>query len=78
MDDSEYRFLVYQLAGYFSDGTEARYVECYGNSDWTKPTEGPNGAGFISGSMLVETDTGTVFFYDEEDGWVEQFSFIST
>lgn len=77
MNEKEYRFLVYDLAGYL-DGVEMRYVECYGNSDWSKPTTGPTGAHFVAGSKLGETDTGTVFFYDEEDGWVEQFSFKST
>ena len=71
MNEKEYRFREYELAGYLPDGSEMRWVECYGNSDWTKPTAGPNGAKFCSGSVCMETDTGTAYFWDEEDGWVE-------
>lgn len=37
----------------------------------TKPT-----AGIANGSIMVEVDTGTVFFFNETSSeWVEQFSF---
>lgn len=49
------------------------YVELAGNSDETKPT-----TGIIDGSICTETDTGKVFFFNEDSGdWVEQFSFKS-
>lgn len=49
------------------------YVELAGNSDETKPT-----TGIIDGSICTETDTGKVFFFNEDSGdWVEQFSFQS-
>ena len=71
MQENEYRILEYRLVGYLPDGTEMRYVECYGNSDWTKPTEGINGAKFCAGSLLIETDTWKPYFWDEvENDWV--------
>lgn len=75
MPENEYRVLEDRLYGYLPDGTELRYIECYGNSDWTKPTAAPNGAKLCAGSKAVETDSGVVCFWDEEDGWVDQFSF---
>ena len=37
----------------------------------TKPT-----AGIATGSIMVEVDTGDVYFFDEVSGdWVKQFSF---
>lgn len=37
----------------------------------TKPT-----AGIANGSIMVEVDTGSVFFFNEAAGeWIEQFSF---
>lgn len=51
------------------DGKE--YVELSMDSDDVKPTEHISG-----GSIVSETDTGKVYFYDEDEGdWVEQFSF---
>ena len=47
------------------------YFEFAGLSTDTKPTSGVG-----TGSIFVEVDTGTVFFFDEDGGtWVEQFSF---
>lgn len=47
------------------------YKEGFCLSTDTKPS-----TDLVNGSILVEIDTGTVFFFDEEGGeWVEQFSF---
>lgn len=48
------------------------YSEFAGTSLDTKPTDGVG-----TGSIFVEVDTGKVFFFDETDDWVEQFSFQS-
>ena len=40
--------------------------ELAGNSDETKPTDG-----LANGSMFLETDTGLIALYDEDDGWGE-------
>ena len=76
MPENEYRVLEDRQLGYLPDGTELRYIECYGTSTWTKPTAAPNGAKPCAGSKAVETDTGTVFLWDAVAGdWVEQFTF---
>ena len=54
----------------YQQGQNVQYLEISGLSSDTKPTEG-----VATGSIFVEVDTGTVFFYDEASGWVEQFSF---
>jgi hypothetical protein len=52
-------------------GETVFYKEISGNSTEAKPT-----AGIVDGSIFVETDTGKVFFFNENAGnWVEQFSF---
>lgn len=52
-------------------GNNKEYVEYTCLASDTKPT-----IGIITGSICVEVDTGTVFFFDETAGeWVEQFSF---
>ena len=63
-----------KVSTFFNAATkeEKSLVEVYLNSDEDKPT-----AGIAGGSIAVETDTGKVSFYDETDGWVEQFSFQS-
>lgn len=38
--------------------------ELAGPSDETKPT-----AGMANGSLYLETDTGLISVYDEDDGW---------
>lgn len=49
------------------------YVEASGDSGDTKPT-----TNICDGSIFLESDTGTVFFFNEDSGdWVEQFSFHS-
>lgn len=54
------------------DPVTINYIEIAGNSADTKPT----GLGIAGGSIFTETDTGTVFFYDDEsEAWIEQFSF---
>lgn len=55
----------------FFDG--AQYIEGACNSSDTKPTDG-----VATGSVLIEVDTGKVFFYNgDTSAWVEQFSFQS-
>ena len=60
--------------GSFSEKTEngsVSYTEIACTSSDTKPT-----SGFATGSICVEVDTGSVFFFSEAAGeWVEQFSF---
>lgn len=52
------------------DGMVLRRIEgaCLSTDD--KPN-----VDIASGSVMVETDTGDVYFYDEEEGWIKQFSF---
>lgn len=54
---------------YYGVGAK-RYMEIACLSTDEKPTEN-----VATGSILCEVDTGVVFFYDEESGWTEQFSF---
>ena len=55
-------------------GETKYYKELACNSDETKPT-----ADLIDGSVCLETDTGTLFFFNEDSvDWVEQFSFKAT
>ena len=58
----------------FVDGTAVKSeIEGSCLSTDTKPT-----AGIANGSIMVEVDTGKVFFFNEGAGtWVEQFSFQS-
>lgn len=41
-------------------------VELAGPSSESKPT-----TGFANGSLFLETDTGKIFIFDEDDGWSE-------
>lgn len=75
MGANEWRFLKDKLHGYLADGTELHYVEIGGPSSVTKPTTTPAGHALCAMSLATESDTGKVFFYDETNGWVEQFSF---
>lgn len=51
--------------------SETPYCEGYCLSTDVKPTED-----IRNGSILVEIDTGKVFFFNEDSStWVEQFSF---
>ena len=55
-----------------ADGTIINYKEGAFSHDETKPT----GADIANGSIIIEPDTGKVFFYNRaSDTWVEQFSF---
>lgn len=51
---------------------QVRYVELSCSSGDTKPVED-----MANGSIAVEADTGDVYFYEETNGWVKQFSFQS-
>lgn len=47
------------------------YYEIACDSSETKPTEN-----IADGSIITETDTGNVYFFNEKTGsWVKQFSF---
>ena len=55
------------------NGENIIYKEISGDSTDTKPTDG-----VCDGSLFVESDTGDVYFFNEESGdWVKQFSFQS-
>lgn len=55
------------------NGENIIYKEISGDSTDTKPT-----ACVCDGSLFVESDTGDVYFFNEESGdWVKQFSFQS-
>lgn len=59
----------------YEDGKEILYVEGACDSTETKPT-GADVEQYADGSILVESNTGKVFFYNKKsDSWVEQFSF---
>lgn len=75
MSDNEWRFIVDRLIGYMSDGSELHYVEIGGPSGVTKPTVTPAGHRLCAMSLATESDSGKQFFYDETDGWTEQFTF---
>ena len=64
----------------YEDGKPVYYKEGSCDSSDTKPTKAntPVGSFFdvAEGSILVESNTGKVFFFNEKsDTWVEQFSF---
>lgn len=75
MEANKWRFLVDKLIGYMAEGSELHYVEIGGPSGVTKPTTTPAGHALCAMSLATESDTGKVFFYDETDGWTEQFAF---
>ena len=53
--------------------TNGGYCEFAGLHTDTKPTDN-----IATGSIFLEVDTGTVFFYNADaESWVEQFSFQS-
>ena len=55
----------------YTDGLELNKVDVWLNSNEDKPT-----VGYAAGSILIETDTGKVYFYDEEESdWKYQFTF---
>lgn len=68
-------FFFTKLAYVDADGLPVIYREGSFNSTETKPLAAalPDTA---SGSIIVEPDTGKVFFYNRPgDAWVEQFAF---
>ena len=70
-------FFFSKLAYIDEDGKPVIYREGAFNSTETKPLAValPDTA---SGSIVIEPDTGKVFFYNRPgDAWVEQFSFQS-
>lgn len=67
------RYLKKEFHSYDNSGNEEYYAEISGDSTETKPA-----AGIIDGSIFSESDTGKVFFFNENSGdWVEEFSFQS-
>ena len=75
MEENKWRFLVDNLIGYLTDGSELHYVEIGGPSSVTKPTTTTAGHALCSMSLAIEDDTGKCFFYNEADGWGERFTF---
>lgn len=70
-------FFLVKFAYADEDGIPVMYREGAFNSAETKPLAAavPDTA---SGSIIVEPDTGKVYFYNRPgDAWVEQFSFQS-
>lgn len=62
---------VKQTTQFISGGNVLSLIEGSCLAADTKPT-----AGIANGSIMVEVDTGTVFFFNETSSeWVEQFSF---
>lgn len=67
---------LYPFAG--ENGKHLHYIEASGNSTDTQPDGDSVGGAIADGSILVESDTGKVYFYNEASAeWVEQFSFQS-
>ena len=63
--------LVSRIVSVDANGDNVYYKEISGDSTAdTKPT-----AQICDGSIFVESDTGDVYFYNANDGWVKQFSF---
>lgn len=75
MEENKWRFLKDELLGYMTDGSELHKVEIGGPSAVEKPTVTEAGHRICSMSIATEDDTGTVFFFNEANGWQEQFSF---
>lgn len=59
----------------YEDGVEVNHLVGYCDSGETKPTG--DGADYIAdGSILTESDTGDVYFYNKiGDTWTKMFSF---
>ena len=47
-----------------ADGNALHIQELAGSSDESKPTDG-----MANGSLFLETDTGLISVFDEDDGW---------
>lgn len=66
-----YRILLQIKQGVGANGEDVYYYEIVGDSSATKPISHVG-----EGSIFTETDTGTVYFFNETSNeWVEQFSF---
>lgn len=70
-----WRTLREELVGFAADGKEIHNCEFGGPSGEDKPTEGAGGAYLCEMSLAVESDSGNVYFWNETDGWTEQFTF---
>lgn len=70
------RILVEKICGITADGKHLHYIEASGSSDEGKPEEESVGGPIADGSICIESDTGKVYFFNEEaEDWIEQFSF---
>lgn len=59
----------------YEGGEIIQYIEGSIDSSETKPVSLPNEK-IADGSILTESDTGDVYFFNEEtNAWVKQFSF---
>ena len=77
MGDNSFRPLATQLIGYLAAGTPLYYIEIAGDSTWSKPSAWLGGD-ICDGSICTESDTGKVYFWNENSSaWVEQFAFQS-
>lgn len=66
------RILVNKIVGTTDDGKQLHYIEAFGSSDETKPTEETVGGPIIDGSFCMETDTAKGYFFNEEaTDWIE-------
>ena len=62
------------VSGSTAGGNAVYYKEGSCDSTEEKPT-GADAAGISEGSVLVETDTGDVYFYNTvSNSWIKQFS----
>lgn len=69
-------FFHSELAYVDEDGNGVYYREGGFNHDETKPKASTGMTDLASMSIIVEPDTGKVFFYNRPgDAWVEQFAF---
>ena len=63
------------VRGSASDGDDVYYMEGFCDSSETKPT-GTNASKIADGSILCESNTGDVYFFNAKtSAWVKQFSF---
>lgn len=59
----------------YEDGQPVWYIEASCDSSETKPT-GDDAKYLADGSIIVESNTGMVNFYNKKtDSWIPQFSF---
>lgn len=66
------RIFVNKIFGYADDGKHLHYIEASGDSTEDKPTETSVGGPIVDGSICIESNTGKVFFFNEESSdWIE-------